>query len=736
MKYLRIGVIGVLLFIIAVLSAYIIIANNNSLLKIPVNYYLKRYNINAHFKKIRINSPESVELNGFSIKKSNLEFSCDKLVLSINHTGQISLVLKNPIVIIKQASRESKDKFRFPFKIAKLNIDNMTLQIFRNKQKTVDAKNVDMKINKNVLEASGIINYSHKNTNVEAHIISMKGVFKLSNSSVLFEKMSINPQIIRAKIAGVDFKTTKKIEINGLFISFSPFSVKLNRAFTNMSLKFMGQNLEADLFINLKYKKFLALSLSANNIKSAENSLSVDFLKLTATNKKKLKISLEYKNLSINRKNIIAQNLSGKMNYAKNLAVGSISSGEAVIFGRWYADFSKNGLNFKFLNKPNRKLFLNLAKLFKLKLKARSKNLVEFNLKSVDLRNFFKAAVKDAFESGFFKKITLGKGRFDIDGIYDMKKNKFMARLDFLCDNIGFKNGIKLKSVSLSLPVFYNYEGGGKGFVKRDNITVKYFNISLKSRVYAENNKLYFENFLSNSNGLSIKPFGVLLNIKSKIIKTKLQFGFKKKKEAVFGNLKSIVLKNNAVKTVGDIRLNIFGGRIDIFNISLKNLFSLPVLNADINFQHINLKKLTQKTNFGLVSGYVKGCIHNLSLVNFKNPLSFYILVRTQNVRGVSKRITLKAINSLSKIGGGYVKIAIPFFKSFPYSTIGFYATLKNNRFSIHGLYKNKESEYIIKKGFLFGVNVVNMNKDSSISWDDMLERIKRVLKGNDVEIK
>jgi len=148
---------------------------------------------------------------------------------------------------------------------------------------------------------------------------------------------------------------------------------------------------------------------------------------------------------------------------------------------------------------------------------------------------------------------------------------------------------------------------------------------------------------------------------------------------------------------------------------------------GDIFFHHLNLDKLTKITNFGRITGYIKGYIKNLVISN-NQPEAFEMRVETQKVKGVSQRIDLAAINSIAILGGGGpVSLFLPFIKEFPYSYIGFSCSLKNDVFTLHGLKKKGNAEYIVKRAGLVGVNVINRNPNNRISFEDMMERIKRI---------
>ncbi|WP_035587383.1 translocation/assembly module TamB domain-containing protein [Hippea jasoniae] len=292
---------------------------------------------------------------------------------------------------------------------------------------------------------------------------------------------------------------------------------------------------------------------------------------------------------------------------------------------------------------------------------------------------------------------------------------------------LNYKN-ISLDNITLNLPLFLNTNKKQDGKLTINSIKIDNKTASLIANITSTDNALSAR-IVIKSRFINIKPLNLSINFKHLRAKLYPIAGSIKLKSIILKpQIKSVDATTRQIKLSGNITAKVFDGKINIKNISVM-LGEFPILKMDINFNHINLEKLTALTNFGKITGFIKGYIRNLKLVNFTNPLSFEMLVKTQSVRGVSKKISLKAVNSISKVGGGYASIAVPFFKNFSYSKIGFKATLKNNVFTIHGLYRDGKIEYIIKKGFLVGISVINMNRNNAISWDDFVNRLKRVSK-------
>ncbi|WP_025270724.1 hypothetical protein [Hippea sp. KM1] len=416
------------------------------------------------------------------------------------------------------------------------------------------------------------------------------------------------------------------------------------------------------------------------------------------------------------------------MEFKNNTIHLNIPEGEVLIDENVYLDLSSYPLDAYIKDKSILKV--SLKNLLNATVVKKQKGF-DFNLDTKNL-NSIVSILKESYEIGSLNDLKIDNdSMLSIKGFFENKDRLFM-QIDTQIGKLTYK-GITVKNLSATLPIIIGVDLSKTGQLNATSDIYKK-TIKISSSILAKNSRICLKADIESKNPVVKNPIEICANLKNKTLITK---GINLKLKTSIGYLKThitrIALKNSTATVKGYINIEAFDGRIAIKNISL-SLKEMPILRMDVDFSHINLEKLTNLTNFGRITGFIEGYAHNIALVNFKNPLSFDVLVKTQSVKGQTKKISLKAVNSISKVGGGYVSIAIPFFKSFSYSDIGFRASLKNNIFTIHGLYKDGNVEYIIRRGFLGGINVVNMNTNNNISWDDFLSRLKRVLEKREVK--
>ncbi len=201
----------------------------------------------------------------------------------------------------------------------------------------------------------------------------------------------------------------------------------------------------------------------------------------------------------------------------------------------------------------------------------------------------------------------------------------------------------------------------------------------------------------------------------------------------IHGKLERINYDGNNLSSQGTITADIFGGQVHISDPGVSKLLASPPafkLNARIN--DLKLAHLTEGTAFGKIQGVLTGYINNLEIVNGEAQ-KFDLLLKTRRKNDVPQKINVRAVENIARLGGGqspFMGLAgtfVSFFKEFSYKKIGVAASLENDVFKVNGTIKKNGLEYIVKKGGLTGVDVINLSPDNRISFKDMAKRIKRI---------
>ncbi|MGD0264169.1 MAG: hypothetical protein ABSD47_04320 [Candidatus Methylomirabilota bacterium] len=196
--------------------------------------------------------------------------------------------------------------------------------------------------------------------------------------------------------------------------------------------------------------------------------------------------------------------------------------------------------------------------------------------------------------------------------------------------------------------------------------------------------------------------------------------------------------ENNRIASEGRAVIHVFGGEIEATNFFAENITaSSRRFGGDITFRNINLEEVTRKIAIGKMAGIIQGSLKNL-VVEYGQPASFTLEVESVEARGITQQISMDAIQNISILGTGAGSALnrgiTQFFKEYPYSKIGFRCVLNNDQFSVNGTIHEDGKEYLVRRGFLRGVDVVNQNPNNVISFKDMEERTERIFRSPQAE--
>jgi hypothetical protein len=199
------------------------------------------------------------------------------------------------------------------------------------------------------------------------------------------------------------------------------------------------------------------------------------------------------------------------------------------------------------------------------------------------------------------------------------------------------------------------------------------------------------------------------------------------------GKLDPIYFEGDTLSSQGEIKVSALNGQLILSNVGGSNLLSSgPVFKLDAEWNDLSLAEMTTGTSFGKVEGVLGGHIKGLEIA-YGQPQAFDLLLETVETKGVPQKISIIAVDNIAQIGGGqspFMGLAGRFaslFKQFPYEKIGMRASLENDVFRINGTVREGGIEYLVKRGGISGVNIVNQNPDNRVSFKDMVKRIKRV---------
>jgi hypothetical protein len=196
------------------------------------------------------------------------------------------------------------------------------------------------------------------------------------------------------------------------------------------------------------------------------------------------------------------------------------------------------------------------------------------------------------------------------------------------------------------------------------------------------------------------------------------------------GYFPRIELTGQTLKVDGGGGVDLFGGRVDIADISGEDLLTrFPKLNLSLEFSGIDLERVTRVFDFGTMTGVLDGHARNVELFR-GTPTRFD--ARVTSVDRGRERIDVKAINNIAILGTGGKVTAFDrgihkFLDTFYYEKLGITLQLVNDVFLMRGLERRGDRELFLKGALPFRIDIVNVKPGQTTSFRSMMERMKSV---------
>jgi hypothetical protein len=209
--------------------------------------------------------------------------------------------------------------------------------------------------------------------------------------------------------------------------------------------------------------------------------------------------------------------------------------------------------------------------------------------------------------------------------------------------------------------------------------------------------------------------------------------GWPEMQGSLAGMIPHVQYQDRALTMDGALLFRVFDGTVVVSSLRMHDPFGpAPQLFGNVNMQALDLGALTQAFSFGNVRGRIDVKVNGLELVNWL-PVRFDASVAS-SPGWYRKQISQKAVQNISALGGAGAAAAIQrsamgIFENFGYSRIILSCALRNGVCAMDGESTKDNSYYIVKGGGIPAINVMGYNHE--VDWDELLNRLKRVIKGN-----
>ncbi len=201
------------------------------------------------------------------------------------------------------------------------------------------------------------------------------------------------------------------------------------------------------------------------------------------------------------------------------------------------------------------------------------------------------------------------------------------------------------------------------------------------------------------------------------------------------GNLSGVIpsmsYRDGALTFGGTLAAQMFDGEIRVSNFRLREPFNPGSrLEADIDIDGLDLKRVTEALSFGLITGKLDGYVTGLKMIDW-SPVAFDARIFTPPGDKSRHRISQRAVDNIANLGGGGGAAALSkgflrFFEDFSYSRIGLGCRLRYDTCEMSGIEPAGTGYYILRGSGLPQINVVGFSRKAS--WSTIVEQLKSIM--------
>ncbi|MEX0951937.1 MAG: hypothetical protein WDZ86_06610 [Gammaproteobacteria bacterium] len=203
------------------------------------------------------------------------------------------------------------------------------------------------------------------------------------------------------------------------------------------------------------------------------------------------------------------------------------------------------------------------------------------------------------------------------------------------------------------------------------------------------------------------------------------------------GDFSGLRYSQGQLRMDGELQLQLFGGQVRMTDLEILDLFGpVPRLAANVMVKAIDLERLTDTFAFGKITGKLSGHVSGLQLEDWQ-PVAFTAELSTRPIAGVEKvrhRISQRALNNISQIGGGLSGALsrgfLSYFDEYSYGELGISCRLSNGICELGGVDRFADGHYLLTRGGLFPPWVEVKLNGTMIGWEALIRGFQNIAEG------
>jgi hypothetical protein len=210
-------------------------------------------------------------------------------------------------------------------------------------------------------------------------------------------------------------------------------------------------------------------------------------------------------------------------------------------------------------------------------------------------------------------------------------------------------------------------------------------------------------------------------------------FGWPRFRGTLRGRIPGVRYADEVLSLDGALSAELFDGKLEMTRMSLERPLGVaPTLSADIGFDALDLEPLTGAFGFGSITGRLDGAVRSLRLVDW-SPVAFEADLHTTRGAKGPRRISRRAVNDLTRVGGGGIAAGLQnqvlkLFETFGYARIGLKCRLTENVCHMDGLDSSGDGYTIVEGSGLPRITVIGHQRQ--VDWPVLVARLKAATAG------
>jgi len=212
-------------------------------------------------------------------------------------------------------------------------------------------------------------------------------------------------------------------------------------------------------------------------------------------------------------------------------------------------------------------------------------------------------------------------------------------------------------------------------------------------------------------------------------------FGWPEFAGTLSGRIPRVEFRDKLLTFGGDLEARVFDGTIVGRNIRLQDpLGRWPRVFADIELKNLDLALVTRTFEIGGITGRLEGAIKGLELFAW-SPVAFDAFLQTPpGLRG-RKRISARAVGTLSNVGGGGGGVVaalqsgvFKMFDEYDYEKLGIRCRLVNDVCLMSGVEPAGMGYYILKGSGIPRINIIG--NAGRVNWPQLVSQLETQMSG------